>query len=425
MKKLILPIIIFVFFLQSIFGQAFAQEEPSNKLTCDQVWDIVGTDDCPNWIVSPERGGVWCDLPLSEESATQYWNLYAPKYTFTPGTCKAESGTKLQEKQEDNTQPDQAQSDQTGQQARQSNSNKNGNPFNIFAINPFEAWLKLKAVSDIPQLFEDAYMDIFYEHVLWGPGALEQLTIEDIYGGTLGLRFPSDLEPAITVKDEEEAWAFLPNYVFPDKENITVVKGQGQIKPSNHGQSVIVSNSSGDEPSFTAFVDSIFTGSTSEMVTFRYTWGDKSGAVINVSPKTEVKIVKPDQDKETQDLKRMVKLNKGEIEVKVKNNNPKNKFGVQTDFLDLIVIGTHFWVKNDPDKKYTLVAVYKGQVEVKTKSGKTTTVSPDGDKPRVVVVVQKLSVVKLILAGFVLIAVFTGTIFFIRRRGKKLSKRRS
>lgn len=92
MKKLILPISLFVFFLQSVFGQAYAQEEPSNKLTCDQIWKIVGSDECGKWVVSNSEGGVWCNLPDTRESLQPWIYGPPPTYTFTPGTCKVESG---------------------------------------------------------------------------------------------------------------------------------------------------------------------------------------------------------------------------------------------------------------------------------------------------------------------------------------------
>ena len=335
---------------------------------------------------------------------------------FCGGKASDSSSTNQKSQQAESRQP---QSDQTGQQEKQNKSGEDNNPFNIFAINPFEAWLKLKAVSDIPQLFADAYVDIFYEHALWGPGALEQLTIEDIFGGTLGSQLPSELKTAITVKDEEEAWAFLPNYVFPDKENITVVKGQGQLNSPDLNQFIPVT--SRDTPLFITYIDSVME-STSDMVQLRYSWAADSGAVINVSPQSEVMFLKPTQDEKTQELKRMVKLNKGEIEFKVKQANKKEKFGIQTDFLELIVIGTHFWVKNDPEKKQTLVGVYEGKVEVVTKDGKITIITPDGNKPGVVVVVQKLSITKLILVGAVLVVIIGGVFFFFKRRENKTVK---
>lgn len=212
-------------------------------------------------------------------------------------------------------------------------------------------------------------------------------------------------EPTITTKDEEEAWAFVPEYKdIPDEENIAVVKGFDKFTVIND--------------KFVA-VDTVFTGPTSGMVELKYAWEVGSGAVINVSPETEIKFEKPVQDKETQDLKRMVKLNKGDLEVKVKNSNPKNKFGIQTDFLDLYVIGTHFWVSNDRDKNYILVGVYDGKVEIKTKDGKTTTITPNGDKPGIFIITQKISVIKLAISGLVAIVVICGAIFLLKRRRVK------
>ncbi|MBI2595103.1 hypothetical protein HYW46_00010 [Candidatus Daviesbacteria bacterium] len=95
-----------------------------------------------------------------------------------------------------------------------------------------------------------------------------------------------------------------------------------------------------------------------------------------------------------------------------------------TEFIDLFIIGTHYWITHEPGKE-TIVGVYEGQVEVKTKDGKTAKVSPSGDKPGVVVVSQKLSPVKLSIVGGVLAAVVVGTILILKRKfaPKGLSKR--
>ena len=76
--------------------------------------------------------------------------------------------------------------------------------------------------------------------------------------------------------------------------------------------------------------------------------------------------------------------------------------------------------------KQTLVGVYEGQVEVKTKDGKTTTVSPNGDKPGVVVISQKLSSVKLALTGLVPVVVIIGIVLFLKKKfaQKGLNKRK-
>ena len=63
-------------------------------------------------------------------------------------------------------------------------------------------------------------------------------------------------------------------------------------------------------------------------------------------------------------------------------------------------------------------------MEVKTKDGKTTTVSPDGDEPGVVIVTQKLLVPKLAVAGLVLAGAIGGVILVLRKRFSKEKKRR-
>lgn len=80
---------------------------------------------------------------------------------------------------------------------------------------------------------------------------------------------------------------------------------------------------------------------------------------------------------------------------------------------------THFWVSYDKNKNLSTVGVYEGKVEVKTKDGKISTVIPNGDKPGVVVVAQKLSITKLALAGVVLVALAIGLVLIIRRKMKK------
>ncbi|MBI2195630.1 MAG: hypothetical protein HYU48_01130, partial [Candidatus Levybacteria bacterium] len=91
----ILHIFLLAFFLVFVSGQVFAQEESSNKLTCDEVWEIVGTEDCPDWSVNTDLGGVWCDIKSLDRAP---WTAgLAPKYTFAPGTCKIEKADQPQE----------------------------------------------------------------------------------------------------------------------------------------------------------------------------------------------------------------------------------------------------------------------------------------------------------------------------------------
>ncbi|MBI2622356.1 FecR domain-containing protein [Candidatus Microgenomates bacterium] len=99
-------------------------------------------------------------------------------------------------------------------------------------------------------------------------------------------------------------------------------------------------------------------------------------------------------------------------------------FNMETPEAEVSSKQTYYSVSRNQDKKATLVKVYEGEVEVKTKDGKTTTITPNGDKPGVVVISQKLSPVKLVVVGLVLVAIIGGAIFLLKKRGgKKLIKR--
>lgn len=109
-------------------------------------------------------------------------------------------------------------------------------------------------------------------------------------------------------------------------------------------------------------------------------------------------------------------LNKGTAELKKERpSEPSPQPGGSTEFVDIYVIGTHYWITHEPGKQ-TTVGVYEGQVEVKTRDGKTIMVSPNGDKPGVVVVSQKLSPVKLALGGLVLAGVLSGIFILFKKK---------
>lgn len=208
----------------------------------------------------------------------------------------------------------------------------------------------------------------------------------------------------------------LPNYI-PGGENITVVKGQGEVKTPTSTQFILMNPKGGDTLQVT-YLDSTVR-STSNAMQIQYIWAADSGSVINVPKWTEIKFLKPVLDEKTQEIKRMLKLDKGELEIKVKNIDPKNKFGVQGDFFDLFVVGTHFWVSQSQDKKMAVVGVYEGEVEVKTSDGKTVKVAPENGEPGVLVVSQKLSVVKLAIVGLVLAGAIGGVLFLKRKKRRK------
>lgn len=110
-------------------------------------------------------------------------------------------------------------------------------------------------------------------------------------------------------------------------------------------------------------------------------------------------------------------LEDGEIEVIKKNPGVLDGGydGIKTPNGTVISVQTHYLVSYDKKVNQTIVAVYEGEVEVKTKDGKTVTVSPDGDNPGVIVVSQKLSPLKFGLAG-VILAVTVSAGFLVWKR---------
>jgi hypothetical protein len=411
MKKTIILAVLFIFFVQPAFVGAADDEssENSNVIKCDQVAEIINSGNCKNWIVEPPIG-VWCNLPGSTAIISHY-RSYAATYVFAPGeVCDEGLWEKVKpfETEVSETETTESEVPESAQpQTDQPEENmfkkvlggfptligewfqaiSSGIKLNAF-LNSIESLVKNNVTLELTNP-EDL------EEFLAGGGPFAGARIGWVKELGIDVEATLGRKLAITQKDEDDAWAFTPEYRdSPDEENITVVKGSDEF----------------------VAVDTVFTGSTSEMVKLKYMWEVDSGAVINVFPKAEIKFEKPVQDKKTQDLKRMAKLNKGEVEVKVKNANSKNKFGLQTDFLDLYVIGTHFWVSHDQDKNYTLVGVYDGEVEIQTKDGKTTTITRNGDKPGIFIITQNLSVIKLALSGLVVMVVICGVVLLFKRR---------
>ena len=96
------------------------------------------------------------------------------------------------------------------------------------------------------------------------------------------------------------------------------------------------------------------------------------------------------------------------------------------DFLDAVTIETHFLVSYNPDERQSTVIVYEGKVEVKTNDGKTYVVSPVGDKPGVLIVTQKISLVKLTIVTTIVLAIVAAVMLIMKkRRLPRASKRKS
>jgi len=108
-------------------------------------------------------------------------------------------------------------------------------------------------------------------------------------------------------------------------------------------------------------------------------------------------------------------IQQGEVEVREDVSNTD----VETPNATIKSKDTHYWVSYDQDKEETTVGVYAGEVEIKTPDGKTTAVKPDGEKPGLVVVAQKFSIVKLAIFGAVLIIFLLGIVWLVKRRKKR------
>lgn len=118
-------------------------------------------------------------------------------------------------------------------------------------------------------------------------------------------------------------------------------------------------------------------------------------------------------------------LENGEVEVKV-SPQPGSTFGIETPQGLTTALHTHFLVNYDQNRNQTTVVVYDGEVEFKSANDKTTTISPSEDKPGVLVISQKFSPLKLGITGLALVAVIVGGIVLLKRKfaAKGASKKR-
>ncbi|MDP3973753.1 MAG: FecR family protein [Candidatus Daviesbacteria bacterium] len=214
--------------------------------------------------------------------------------------------------------------------------------------------------------------------------------------------------PYITQADEQKVWDSLANFTSSAQNETIVVKGKIKVKSPSLDDFIQVAPER--KPISVTYLDAVITGADPEPTQLGYPWGPDAGAVISLPQGTEV---------ELGTNARSVKLNQGEIEVKIQNNNSQNPFKIHSGSLTVVAPRTHFWVSQNSDKNQTVIGVYRGEVQVTTQDGQTATVVPAGDKPGVVVISQKLSPVKLSVAGFVLIAIVGGIVLFLNKRSKR------
>lgn len=122
--------------------------------------------------------------------------------------------------------------------------------------------------------------------------------------------------------------------------------------------------------------------------------------------------------------KKLLNLEEGEVEV-IKNEpemTDSEYDGIKTPNATVLSIQTHYWVSYDKKKNQTTVAIYEGKVQVKTNDGQVTTVIPNGDKPGVVAVSQKLSPIKLAITGLVLVVAVGGALLFLKKKKRSSHK---
>lgn len=108
-------------------------------------------------------------------------------------------------------------------------------------------------------------------------------------------------------------------------------------------------------------------------------------------------------------------LEQGAVDVFIEPGSSEG-FQIQTPDADFFVVLTKFSIIHSKKNSKTLLAVYEGEVEVKTKDGQTVRISPDGDKPGILVVGRKLSIPKLAIVAIITLAVISGTLLIARRK---------
>lgn len=374
MKKIILTGFIILAF--SIFSVSFVYATPK-EVSCGEMkrlWD--GGGECEFPIYKIETNSLWCG---SSYEYVSHINDYEPSYKLPPGVvCPGLSnGSKNESKEEKQPQDNQIEEQFTS----------GTNIFQIISEN-FQDFYLTKAE------FTKADTDIlvnFYERA-------PRLTEENI-------------------KISQKEWEHTPT---PDTNKTTspyrldILNGAVQIKLPGQNEWSDLKQGDRIPPGST-----IFTGMDATTV---LSIQDKG--VVQVLPFTEVTITEEglaDPTKTTTDIN----LRTGEIELNIEGGLYSPSFQVFTTNAVAGVKGTHFWVSYNKEKKLSTVGVYKGEVEVKTRgSDKSSLVSPNGDRPGVIVVTQKLSMIKIATSLVVVLTAIVAIFRFLKRRGKKVSARR-
>lgn len=429
MKKLILPIILFTFLSLVISSDAYAQSsdcwkeysdikpicdqaalknssctdpdsnspchQDSNRLLdkCDQanstLHTCLGLDKEP-WILQSSKPGhltcgEWkklmiagtaknCVVPLSEISEKILWCLssfaeisqargHPVDYVldFDLNSCNVTEDDLRQIKAGLPLTSGSSGISQSGTNDKGTN-NKGKGPslFNIFGINPYQTWLNIQ--------------ELVSARAFMATGSLERFTESTVLHG---------VGKVPTWEKDAKEMGEINKFYDQASERFLKLKGKTGWTDINDTTKKVLIESAKDP------------------VTIK-----KDSALINLQPQFGENGVLETGSKP------MLRL--GAVDVIVEPQDGK-QFEMQTPNAEIFVIGTKFSVIYDNKKNETIVAVYKGKIGIKTNDGKTVTVSPDGDKPGVVVITQKLSATKLAFAGIVLAAIVGGMIFLLKK----------
>lgn len=216
---------------------------------------------------------------------------------------------------------------------------------------------------------------------------------------------PLSLEPSISTDAKGDRWDFLPGFIPYEsvwKENVMITGGTIHVLLPEKIEKIKLNKNEG--------VPSGSVISATEPTRLLMNNGNKQALIVARPNKDSQVVLKAPKDQNER-----LFLEDGEVEIVVEPELGLI-FGVETPNGLATVVHTHFLVRYDKKDNQTTVAVYEGKVEFKTKDGKTVSISPNGDKPGVVVVSQKLSPIKLVIVGLVLIAIVGGAVLFLKRK---------
>ena len=412
----------------------------TKEITCEQVGEIMGSKDCPVFIA--ESWQVWCGQKVTDLAVIRaghdpdlLTDVLPPNYTIKPDndqqsfqSCISGGGT--DEKKEENRMN--VGQKKTGQEEVTSEDNIIGR---FFGSNPFETWLNLRGLLELPQALSGSMTTT---EILLLEGTGHNNWVKNKYGDIWdkGNQVKTEIDPKAVLKfaDLPKRTPELTEEIIKQyREERMQMMGSSQDKISPYSVDILRGQAQIRYPNESEWKDvkvgekipqgsTIFTGMDSTTILTI-----KGVGVVEIAPFTEVKIDQSGIEQATANktIFTDIELKKGEIEVNVESGVfTAPILNVQTANATTSIRGTHFWVSYKDNQ--TTVGVYEGKVDVKSRNGENIEVSPNGDIPGVTVISQKLSPVKVGIAGVVLAGVFGGIILILKRKfnPKRISNKR-